>query len=860
MSVLAIIQSIEESNLEGFTEVLSVSQRNLNSFCEKISDFLEYMDPECSESKQDYAEEFDGGECIKSVDELIGYVKGVQVYLRMNGFPVPGEHDVNQAFEDLNHLLQKLNEVKQLQEIDVSYDEGTGGLSGYPDQLKNLNASLKEFNQKYVESLSLFDEIQYLRSLSLDERLAAKTHISAIKSEVDAFVSESSSGVEIAEEVVSACHKVRESCDDCVDAVTPFIFDEEYLDGLDDESLSGLLSIMNSYESYGAIKERLDNINNQLTDDIISETTIPNKRELQLEMIQILQVMKFYFNLNGAHKSSENFKFLESCIEGLDKDNLPGPKLMNLKKFISRFCGPSREAVGDKDVLTSGFMALRAIKDPHAVSVEGGNIKATLLQLQSSMVSITEQEKSGGHLKKDMELLQMKKQILQRQIDLCHESRRQLERIVITPSPWNRQGVYFKGNKNLEEVNYLHARTHLLTQGSNVNISRIIKEEIRSGKQPIPNADMNEKEWAMDIASRLQHEAKLKLEEEFSFVKSYIESHPQLRVGTHKIRKKDHGELSHSFVIKNGKPYAVASHEYVGKGAFGKVKVVEDEHGLNFAMKVESMKGPSYKKGNTDRERELLDRMGQHTASFTREDAGKEYTIQTLHLGADIFEGFIETGRIVDENLKFQTAKGCIRAIQELHARGIIHRDIKPQNFMMNVSEGVIVIKAVDFGLARLLPDGESVGTASPGGTFGYIAPEILEEDQYSTASDVYAIGMMLKNNFDINIPEMYAPSPEDRPELDEVIDYLNYLENAGANPLAFSDWEEPPPLVDEQPDEDSEMVKIFDVNGPSHLVGILSSSPSLVFMSQSFKTGQTRLSREDPESELSLAKSQRPR
>jgi hypothetical protein len=76
------------------------------------------------------------------------------------------------------------------------------------------------------------------------------------------------------------------------------------------------------------------------------------------------------------------------------------------------------------------------------------------------------------------------------------------------------------------------------------------------------------------------------------------------------------------------------------------------------------------------------------------------------------------------------------------HARGILHRDVKPQNLLLS-ADGVL--KIADFGIAKLL-DGPSAATRTGVvlGTPAYIAPEQVEGETLTPAADVYATGAVL--------------------------------------------------------------------------------------------------------------------
>ena len=78
------------------------------------------------------------------------------------------------------------------------------------------------------------------------------------------------------------------------------------------------------------------------------------------------------------------------------------------------------------------------------------------------------------------------------------------------------------------------------------------------------------------------------------------------------------------------------------------------------------------------------------------------------------------------------------RALASAHARGLIHRDIKPGNVML-LPDGRV--KVVDFGIAGLLGQGSAGGKVM--GTPEYMAPERAQGLGYDHRSDVYSLGVM---------------------------------------------------------------------------------------------------------------------
>ena len=198
----------------------------------------------------------------------------------------------------------------------------------------------------------------------------------------------------------------------------------------------------------------------------------------------------------------------------------------------------------------------------------------------------------------------------------------------------------------------------------------------------------------------------------------------------------------------------------IGRGGSGSVWLSRDERtGLDVALKIVPREGK--RAARAEREMEAASRL-RHPRCVRAyeygEDDGHVYIAYEFVQGRTLRE-VLRTDGLSDADA-VEAAAQMLEALAHAHARGIVHRDVKPSNVLLEDGPDVST-KLLDFGLAQFDEADTLTAVGDVPGTLAYIAPERLKGSDASVSSDVWAVGVFLWEALTGGHPFWGVPLPE---------------------------------------------------------------------------------------------------
>lgn len=184
-------------------------------------------------------------------------------------------------------------------------------------------------------------------------------------------------------------------------------------------------------------------------------------------------------------------------------------------------------------------------------------------------------------------------------------------------------------------------------------------------------------------------------------------------------------------------PYRVV--EKIGEGGMGVVYLARDAESRQVAVKVLGATVASDPNARARLAREV-DTMRRVQSPYVAEivDAditGKSPYIVTRYVPGQTLEDIVRQRGPLRGDALARLAHGLAAALAAIHAAGVVHRDLKPGNVMLDGHDPVVI----DFGIAHVADATRLTQTGLVMGTPGYLAPEVIEGEPSSGASDVHS-------------------------------------------------------------------------------------------------------------------------
>jgi eukaryotic-like serine/threonine-protein kinase len=186
----------------------------------------------------------------------------------------------------------------------------------------------------------------------------------------------------------------------------------------------------------------------------------------------------------------------------------------------------------------------------------------------------------------------------------------------------------------------------------------------------------------------------------------------------------------------------------LGAGGYGVVWQAWDERlERDVAVKVIPIEGDGPAPARAEREARVAAKLN-HPGIVSLYEFGSDdeavYLVSELVRGRTFAE--LLRGDAISDRDVARIGIALCDALKHAHAKGVIHRDVKPQNVMVvaEPAAGAGFAKLTDFGVAHLAGGDALTRTGDVVGTLAYMAPEQAEGERVTTAADVYALALTL--------------------------------------------------------------------------------------------------------------------
>ncbi|XP_021349769.1 serine/threonine-protein kinase Nek4-like isoform X2 [Mizuhopecten yessoensis] len=181
----------------------------------------------------------------------------------------------------------------------------------------------------------------------------------------------------------------------------------------------------------------------------------------------------------------------------------------------------------------------------------------------------------------------------------------------------------------------------------------------------------------------------------------------------------------------------------IGKGSYGEVTLARHKRDKKqyVLKKINLKKASKRERSSAEQEAKLLSKLKHPNIVSYKDSFEKDGTLfiaMQYCEGGDLYNKLKENkGQALEERQVVEWFVQIAMALQYMHERNILHRDLKTQNIFLTKSK---IIKVGDLGIARVLDSSSDMATTLIGTPY-YMSPELFSNKPYNHKSDVWALG-----------------------------------------------------------------------------------------------------------------------
>jgi formylglycine-generating enzyme len=200
--------------------------------------------------------------------------------------------------------------------------------------------------------------------------------------------------------------------------------------------------------------------------------------------------------------------------------------------------------------------------------------------------------------------------------------------------------------------------------------------------------------------------------------------------------------------------------DLIAQGGFAKVyKATDTKFGMTVAIKHFSRQGGGTGSVTKEIKRSIhlshlniiryFDCFESSHTNALGETITEEYGVMEYANAGNLGDIISRRRKVTEEQFK-QIVLGILEGLHYLHSRqpALIHRDLKPSNILLHEENGQLIPKICDFGISKELQGTISQTTTAAIGTIDYMAPEQINGETPSPATDLWALGCIIYEYF----------------------------------------------------------------------------------------------------------------